>query len=62
MRIMVRMRAGGMLMRIIVPRTRMRTVASAFTVWFQLRNKILNAADTSPLGGKIVINTVRVND
>lgn len=56
------MRAGGMRMRIIVPRTRMRTVASAFTVWFQLRNKILNAADTSPLGGKIVINTVRVND
>lgn len=29
MRIMVRVRAGGMRMRIIVPRTRMRTVASA---------------------------------
>lgn len=59
---MVRLRAGGLRVRLVVPRTRMRTVASAFTVWFQLRNKILNAADTSPLGGKIVINTVRVND
>lgn len=59
---MVGMRGGGVRMRIVVPRTRVRTVASAFTVWFQLRNKILNAADTSPLGGKIVINTVRVND
>lgn len=62
MRIMVRLRAGGLRLRVVVPRTRLRTVASAFTVWFQLRNKILNAADTSPLGGKIVINTVRVND
>lgn len=39
MRIMVRMRVSVVCMRIIAPRTRMRTLGSAFTVTVSLRIK-----------------------
>lgn len=58
-----RMRASVLWLRVFVPRTRLRTVASAFTVVSTLQRYFrLLTADTLPLGRKIVINVVLVGN